>query len=258
MDRDFGSKAGSGGVQSASLANVDRRERLRRLALDQVDLTKDPYFMKNHLGSYECKLCLTIHSNEGNYLAHTQGKRHKANLARRMAREEHLNKNKFQSDFSTASSSSSSSLGGMMDQSVGGGTTATAVPKRKTVRIGLPGYEVKKEKIAGFPRHNRFTFRVMYPDIEKGLQPRHRFMSSFEQRIQVPNSQYQYILFAADPYETIAFRVPNAPIDKVTEEFGGGVRSKWDPVSKVFELEVTFVGKPASFLPPPPVVPPKS
>jgi splicing factor 3A subunit 2 len=35
---------------------VDRRERLRKLALETIDLSKDPYFMKNHLGSYECKL----------------------------------------------------------------------------------------------------------------------------------------------------------------------------------------------------------
>lgn len=26
--------------------------------------SQDPYFMKNHLGSYECKLCLTLHNNE--------------------------------------------------------------------------------------------------------------------------------------------------------------------------------------------------
>lgn len=39
------------------------------------------------LGSYECKLCLTLHNNEGNYLAHTQGKRHQTNLAKRAARE---------------------------------------------------------------------------------------------------------------------------------------------------------------------------
>ncbi|KAJ9593084.1 hypothetical protein L9F63_027674, partial [Diploptera punctata] len=43
--------------------------------------------MKNHLGSYECKLCLTLHNNEGSYLAHTQGKKHQANLARRAAKE---------------------------------------------------------------------------------------------------------------------------------------------------------------------------
>ena len=54
------------------LQAIDRRERLRRLALETIDLAKDPYFMRNHLGQYECRLCLTLHNNEGNYLAHTQ------------------------------------------------------------------------------------------------------------------------------------------------------------------------------------------
>ncbi|ERN11374.1 hypothetical protein AMTR_s00176p00038570 [Amborella trichopoda] len=87
MDRDWGSKPGSGGAASAQNEAIDRRERLRRLALETIDLAKDPYFMRNHLGSYECKLCLTLHNNEGNYLAHTQGKRHQTNLAKRAARE---------------------------------------------------------------------------------------------------------------------------------------------------------------------------
>merc|ERR1711969_529392 len=106
---EFG-KAGSAGVMSQQNEQVERRERcvvpppapplpalslglcvahrLRKLALETVDLAKDPYFMKNHLGTFECKLCLTLHNNEGNYLAHTQGKRHQQNLARRAAREE--------------------------------------------------------------------------------------------------------------------------------------------------------------------------
>lgn len=42
--------------------------------------------MPNHLGTYECKLCLTLHPTEASYLAHTQGKRHQENLARRGAR----------------------------------------------------------------------------------------------------------------------------------------------------------------------------
>jgi len=73
-------------MMSASEANVNRRERLRQLALETVDLQNDPYLMKNHLGSYECKLCLTLHTNEGSYLAHTQGKRHQQNLGRRAAK----------------------------------------------------------------------------------------------------------------------------------------------------------------------------
>lgn len=32
-------------------------------------------------------------------------------------------------------------------------------------------------------------------------------MSSFEQKIEVPDKNVQYLLFACDPYETIAFKV---------------------------------------------------
>ena len=71
-----GSKIGSGGMLSESQAALERKERLRKLALETIDISKDPYFMRNHLGTFECKLCLTLHKNEGNYLAHTQGKRH--------------------------------------------------------------------------------------------------------------------------------------------------------------------------------------
>lgn len=45
-----GSKPGSGGVPSKEQENIDRRERLRQLALETIDLSKDPYFMRNHLG----------------------------------------------------------------------------------------------------------------------------------------------------------------------------------------------------------------
>lgn len=72
IDREHGSKIRSGGAASAQNEAIDRRERLRKLALETIDLSKDPYFMRNHLGSYECKLCLTLHNNEGSYLAHTQ------------------------------------------------------------------------------------------------------------------------------------------------------------------------------------------
>ncbi|KAK0234877.1 hypothetical protein EDD85DRAFT_955765 [Armillaria nabsnona] len=66
-----GSKFGGGDVAGASETNVDRRERLRKLALETIDLAKDPYILRNHLGSLECRLCLTLHTNEGSYLAHT-------------------------------------------------------------------------------------------------------------------------------------------------------------------------------------------
>jgi splicing factor 3A subunit 2 len=48
-----GGKTGGGGVASWSESNRDRRERLRQLALETIDLNKDPYFMKNHLGKHD-------------------------------------------------------------------------------------------------------------------------------------------------------------------------------------------------------------
>ncbi len=37
---------------------IDTTSHTRLLSL------QDPYFMKNHLGTFECKLCLTLHANE--------------------------------------------------------------------------------------------------------------------------------------------------------------------------------------------------
>lgn len=86
-DRDgWGGKTGGGGAASASVTNVARLSRLRSLTQDTVDLRRDPYFLRNHLGSVECKLCLSLHATDGGYLAHTAGRRHQTNLARRAAR----------------------------------------------------------------------------------------------------------------------------------------------------------------------------
>ncbi|WCJ34443.1 Splicing factor 3A subunit 2 [Euphorbia peplus] len=221
MDREWGSKPGSGGAASAQNEAIDRRERLRRLALETIDLAKDPYFMRNHLGSYECKLCLTLHNNEGNYLAHTQGKRHQTNLAKRAARE---------------------------------AKESPALPQphkrkvniRKTVKIGRPGYRVTKQ-FDPDTKQRSLLFQIEYPEIEDNTKPRHRFMSSFEQKVQPYDKRYQYLLFAAEPYEIIAFKVPSTEIDKSTPKFF----SHWDPDSKMFTLQLYFKIKPPETNKPP-------
>jgi len=171
-----GSKIGSGGQLSDSHAALGRRERLRKLALETIDLQKDPYFMRNHLGSYECKLCLTLHVNEGNYLAHTQGKRHQSNLGRRAA----------------------------MDAKAAAPKPIQTrdVQKHSAVKIGRPAYKVTKSREAT-SLQRCLSFEIDYPQAAEGLQPRHRFMSVYEQKVEVPDNKYQYILFACEPYETI-------------------------------------------------------
>lgn len=60
MDREWGSKPGSGGAASAQNEAIDRRERLRRLALETIDIAKDPYFMRNHLGRSVLPFSLSV------------------------------------------------------------------------------------------------------------------------------------------------------------------------------------------------------
>lgn len=230
-----GSKPGSGGVASDSQSNVDRRERLRKLALETVDLAKDPYFMKNHLGSYECKLCLTLHNNEGNYLAHTQGKRHQTNLARRAAKEA----------ADAAHSTASANL------QAARAAAAAAASRPRALKIGLPGYKVTKQRDPDTGARI-LLFQVAYPEIADKLQPRHRFMSAFEQKVEAPDKRWQYLLFACEPYETVAFKIPNDGVDKSEGKFF----SNWDKDGKTFTLQLTFaVGDAANKnqpAPPPP------
>ncbi|KAF5903050.1 splicing factor 3A subunit 2, partial [Clarias magur] len=188
-----GGKTGSGGVASASESNRDRRERLRQLALETIDINKDPYFMKNHLGSYECKLCLTLHNNEGSYLAHTQGKKHQTNLARRAAKE-------------------------AKEAPAQPAPEKVKVEVKKFVKIGRPGYKVTKQRDPETGQQS-LLFQIDYPEIAEGIGPRHRFMSAYEQRIEPPDRRWQYLLLAAEPYETIAFKVPSREIDKSESRF---------------------------------------
>lgn len=62
----------------------------------------------------------------------------------------------------------------------------------------------------------KIDLKVDYPEIVDGIEPRHRFMSAYEQHIEPPDRKWQYLLFAAEPYETISFKLPSREIDKVT------------------------------------------
>lgn len=205
-----GGKTGSGGAASWSETNRDRRERLRALALETIDLAKDPYFMKNHLGSYECKLCLTLHNNEGSYLAHTQGKKHQSNLGRRAAKE-------------------------AKDAPALPAPNKQRIDVKKFVKIGRPGYRVTKQ-LDPETGQQSLLFQVDYPEISEGIIPRHRFMSAYEQKVEQPEKRWQFVVFAAEPYETIAFKVPSREVDKSDNKFW----TYWNKEAKQFFLQFAF------------------
>lgn len=211
-----GSKFGGGGVSSSQNAERERKDRLKRLALESIDLAKDPYLMRNHLGTYECKLCLTLHTNEANYLAHTQGKKHQQGLARRA----YLEKKREERDAAL--------------QPVQ--PPPSKKPKLRKLRIGRPAYQVMKSRDPD-TNQRALVFEVTYPEISANIQPRHRFMSAFEQQVDTPpDRRYQYLLLAADPYETVAFKIPNEPLDKGEGKFV----THWDVDTKKFTLTLYF------------------
>ncbi|KAG0270208.1 hypothetical protein DFQ27_009586 [Actinomortierella ambigua] len=217
-----GSKIGSAGVAGGSESNVDRRERLRRLAIETIDLAKDPYFMKNHLGSYECKLCLTLHTNEGSYLVHTQGKKHQTNLAIRAAKDAHER---------------AEHVGPMTAQQQQQQQQGRHAPqiKRNIIKIGRPGYTVTKVRDP-LSKQAGMLFEVDYPEIAQDVEPRFRFMSAYEQQVQAPNKAYQYLVVAAEPYESIAFKIQSREIDR-TE---GKLWSHWDVDQKRYTMQFFF------------------
>lgn len=79
--------------------------------------------MRNHLGGLECRLCLTLHTNEGSYLAHTQGKKHQTNLARRAARDAH-DPNAYAAQLAAQAAK-------------------PQVQTKTFLKIGVPGYQVR-------------------------------------------------------------------------------------------------------------------
>lgn len=89
-------------------------------------------------------------------------------------------------------------------------------------------------------------------------------MSAYEQKIEPPDRKWQYLLFAAEPYETIAFKVPSREVEKTDNKFW----THWNRDTKQFFLQFAFKNeakKPGTVIargpaimggvPPPPMLP---
>lgn len=204
----FGGGAPASDAQQARV----RRERLKQLALETFDLSKDPYVELLPDGSLGCRLCATVHATKGSYIAHSQGRRHQTALQRRAERDAKLN--------------------GVLSKHHTMNMTTRPMLKR-SLKIGRPGYKVTRfwdEDQRGL------EFELLYPDIEPGLQPRHSFMSAFEQRVEPADKNFQYLLFAANPYETVGFKIPNLPLDKGPDKFS----TNWNKETNTFNLKLLF------------------
>jgi len=82
--------------------------------------------------------------------------------------------------------------------------------------------------------------QVHLPQIKGDVLPRRRFMSAWEQKREPPNKAYQYLIVAAEPYETIAFRIPAREIEDEADDAGYWNWSHWDPDTKQYSFQFMF------------------
>ena len=110
------------------------------------------------------------------------------------------------------------------------------IHKRQIQKIGQPGYKVVKQKD---PDSNQksLLFEIEFPEILTKIKPKYRVMSAYEQRVEEPDGKFQYLLVAAEPYETIGFKIPNLPIDFAE----GKYFEAWDKEQKRYTLQLFFV-----------------
>ncbi|KAI5305874.1 hypothetical protein KEM55_008811, partial [Ascosphaera atra] len=142
------------------------------------------------------------------------GRKHQTNLARRAAREAKEGRNE-------------------------GAAMPAAMPlpvKKNIVKIGRPGYKITKIRDP-LTLQLGLLFQLHYQEITPGEKPRIRFMSAFEQKVDnPPDKNYQYLVVAAEPYETVGFKIEAREIDRSDERYF----TWFDPDSKDFWIQFFF------------------
>ncbi|GEQ70176.1 hypothetical protein JCM33374_g3852 [Metschnikowia sp. JCM 33374] len=234
------SKKGAGALADKHESNVHTKRRIKELLTSQVlDLDKDPYVFRNHLGMLECRLCLTTHTNEASYISHLGGKKHGLNLERRRILDEKYNR---------------------PTENVSG-VSMTNVEKRKWRKIGRPTLSVTKVRSPESLQMGMLV-QIQFPQIAV-KEPFFRFMSyyelspknqttskaflvkekqDYEEDDDLDPSKWQYLVVSAEPYENVAISFPGkVQIDKPPgDDMSKNYWWHWDADSKEFFLQVLF------------------
>ena len=112
---------------------------------------------------------------------------------------------------------------------------STVQVKKNLIKIGRPGYKITKIRDP-LTQQQGLLFQLQYPEITQGVVPRHRFMSAYEQKIEEPDKSFQYLLIAAEPYETCAFKLQARDVDRKDGRF----YAWWDEDQKEYWMQILF------------------
>ena len=89
--REFGANLFGGAIATQDMQRKKLQERINKLAAENYDFASDPCFIRNHLGTIDCRLCGTVHPNEASYLGHIASRRHTKKLKQRQLAEQQKN-----------------------------------------------------------------------------------------------------------------------------------------------------------------------
>lgn len=135
--------------------------------------------------------------------------------------------------------------------------TQSNIQRKIFLKIGRPGYRVTKVRDPETLKEG-MRVQVHLPQIKQDVVPRRRFMSAWEQKREPPNRAYQYLIVrcvlhslglnahnnvvqvAAEPYETIAFRIPAREIEDEYDDMNGWNWSHWDLDTKQYSFQFMF------------------
>lgn len=130
-------------------------------------------------------------------MAHTQGKKHQTNLARRAAKEQRE---------------------GRKDELGQQGLLAGVQAPKAFTKVGQPGYRITKIRDPNTRQYGMLV-QVLYPLIVPGITPKVRFMNAYEQTVEERDPNFQYFVIAAEPYETIGIKIQAREIDRGENKF---------------------------------------
>ena len=216
----------------------------------------NPYYGKNHLGQVRCTLCDTVHRDDANFLVHIDSKRHQANMkalerAKEKAREEEEEREKLrrlnmekEHEENQARLGAIGQTAGSINKDISNTDVTSSSMQTKTTgmlsrqrkpTIGKPEISFRTEPITEL-NQCRVWFDLHYPNVDESCRPLHRWMSSREQTMYPVDDSVKYLLFACDPYETVAYTFPNRPHTDRDSRDPSRFSAGWDPVTKIYRL----------------------
>jgi splicing factor 3A subunit 2 len=235
---------------------------------------RNEYYSLNAMGSVVCKLCDTMHRDEAAFAVHLTGVKHRRNLQiLAVRRETKARENQIRLELAREAGNDArrdavvAALGGDVAGLTGGGAGGSAAPSaglpaRRRKDIGPPQVDIKVDAIGDSRTSSRIMFTVHYPLVSTGettsvttqdgttvtaslSRPMHRWLNTFEQRVEARDESKQYLVFACDPYQTVAYAFPAKGLLIATPENTDPrdvqrYYCRWDPVEKTYLLMFTI------------------